>query len=257
MEAIIASIGGCCALTSSLGSVYIDRRNRSKEEDKDDKEDETNNKFHSIFNNIDFWIKSEIPNINYGEKFIQNFLIIRLNIIKKNLNILLNISNITNYDYTIRKLSELINGINDFEDIHNNKMYIDIPENFINKFNKWDNRSELILICYLKNVKFKNVNSLIYHFLNVYMSSLNSMINSLLSNLDLLMDNNKQIIARKRFKDIVSVIKEKTNLENNIKELLKNEKIFNFEKFLFRFDNKGIITYCSELTIEKFKYNTA
>lgn len=242
MEIIIASIGGACTLISSLGSIYLDRKyNRENEDISGD-----NIKFHNIISNINFWIKSEIPNTDYTHEYIQDFLILRLKLIKKNIKKFLNLDfKNMEYDYIVIKLSDMINGMNEYHDLQDVKNYPNISKIFIKNFNKWDNRSDLILMYYLKSIKFTTSNQLIYNFLNVYAASLNSMINSLLSNLDILIPNeniNKNILIRNRYKKLFTDFDNKTNINEMIKNILHSQ---HNDKFLFRFDERGIITYCS------------
>jgi hypothetical protein len=242
MEVVIAAIGGICTIFASVGAVVLDRRRN--------KEDEPNVKFHTIFNNINFWIKNEIPFTNYYHDYIHTFLIKRLKLIKKNIKKLINIDiKNTDYEYIVRKISELINGMNEFNDIQDTANYSNnIPDSFIKKFNKWDNRSDLIMIYYIKSIHFDSPEKLIYNFLNIYTASLNATINSLLSNLDILIDDvDSKSIIQDRFKKIVDDINKKTNLNDMIKSVLKDEKVYTYDKFLLRFNSNGIITYCSEL----------
>lgn len=243
MEVIIAAIGGICTVLSSIGSIYADRKlNRD-----DSNISEHSIKYHSIISAIDFWIKNEIPHTNYKYDYIRKFLIYRLTIIKKNIKKFLEIdTKYVEYEYLIMKLSDLLNGENEYDDLQNENKYPQIPVDFIKKFNKWDNRSELILMYYLKSIKFDNNYLLIYHFLNVYTAALNAMINSLLSNLDILVNENinKGTIIRDRYKKIFTDFNDKTNMDDMIKTVITNDD--EYKKFLFRFNDRGIITYCTE-----------
>jgi hypothetical protein len=252
MEVIIASIGGLCTLLSSIGSIYVDRKyNR----DSVDEIKEDNIRYHSIISNINFWIKNEIPHTDYKYDYIKTFLIFRLTIIKNNVKKFLEIdTKNVEYDYLIMKLSDLLNGENEYQDLQIGKEYPEIPIDFVKKFNKWDNRSELILMYYLKSIKFSSNYQLIYHFLNVYTAALNAMINSLLSNLDILVNEpiNKGVIIRDRYKKIFSDFHVKTNMDTMIKNVISNDK--EYENFLFRFNDRGIITYCTE-SVNILHYN--
>jgi hypothetical protein len=251
MEIIIASIGGACGLLSSIGSIYMDRKyNRERDVDITDQ-----NKYHTIISNINFWIKNEIPHTDYKFDYIRKFLIYRLTIIRNNIKKFLEIdAKNVEYDYLIMKLSDLLNGENEYQDLQNELRYPDIPSIFIKKFNKWDNRSELILMYYLKGVKFSDNYQLIYHFLKVYTAALNAMINSLLSNLDILVNENvnRGVLIRDRYNKIFTDFNEKTNMNSMIKTVITDDKEYN--NFLFRFNEKGIITYCTE-NVDILYYN--
>lgn len=243
MEVIIAVIGGVCTLASSLASVYADRKYQNH---KDEVNTEQGIKYHNVISNINFWIKSEIPNTDYGREYIEKFLVIRLTLVKENIKKFLDIdTKNAEYDYISMKLSDLLNGENEFKDLQLIHNYPGIPEDFVKKFNKWDNRSDLILMYYLKSITYDTNHQLIYHFLNVYTAALSAMINSLISNLDILVDGsvNKNVMIRNRFKKIFNDFNDKTNIDNVMKSVLNENE---YDKFLFRFNNKGIITYCSK-----------
>jgi hypothetical protein len=259
MEALIAGITVGGSLITSLISVYTDRRIR----DNDEYNINFNN--HNIFINIDFWIKNDINNSYYSatheNEAIQYFLITRLKIIKKNLKKLIE-NDYADKEYLIKKIMDMINGENEYIDIRDLSHYIEsnVSTEFINKFNIWDNRSNLILLYYLETINEKNVNNILYDFFNLYLSSLNSMLKTLIVDINLLVcknsDENNYIYKKinGRLKSVVLQIKEKLNIEKYIKELLKNENIFIFNNYLFHFDENGTIIYCSELFLNKTGY---
>ena len=118
---------------------------------------------------------------------------------------------------------------------------------------------------FLKKNTENNFN-ILYNFLDLYSSVIQSSIDSMISNLELLVPkdltyNNKNITIKKNIatlvlKEKLKKIRQKTNIDNFIKQLLINEQsnIYTYENFLFYFNNDSLVTFCSELCLVTMKY---
>lgn len=266
MEAIIAIITVGGGLFSSLGSVYIDRKFNRNNNDDDDIVD-TNLSYHEIFIYINTSIKNTIPYMYFGNELtnemVRSFLIQRFKSIEFNLKKLLEIEpeldKISN-DVVIKKITDMLNGLNEYRDIQDTNIYIDIPLKFIKNFNNWNNRCYSILLKYLQQNSFKQNNFILNNFFNIYLLILESMITNLMSNLYLLIDKNctyknkdlnykVENIPNLLLKRTMTKIRKETNMEDLISNILKKEKnkLFKEDKIMFCINNDFEIIYCNEL----------
>lgn len=266
MEAIIAIITVGGGLFSSLGSVYIDRKFNRNNDDDDDMVD-TNLSYHEIFIYINTSIKNTIPYMYFGNELtnemVRSFLIQRFKSIEFNLKKLLEIEpeldKISN-DVVIKKITDMLNGLNEYRDIQDTNIYIDIPLKFIKNFNNWNNRCYSILLKYLQQNSFKQNNFILNNFFNIYLLILESMITNLMSNLYLLIDKNctyknkdlnykVENIPNLLLKRTMTKIRKETNIEDLISNILKKEKnkLFKEDKIMFCINNDFEIIYCNEL----------
>lgn len=271
MEAIIAVITVGGGLISSLGSVYIDRKfNRKNDDDNDDENNnfiDINLSYHEIFNYLNTSIKNNIPYMYFGNELtnemVRSFLIQRFQNIHFNLKKLLEIEpeldKISN-DVVIKKITDMLNGLNEYKDIQDTSLYIDIPVKFIKNFNNWNNRCYIILLKYLQQNPFKQNNFILNNFFNIYLLILESMTTNIMSNLYLLIDKNctyknkdlnykVENIPNLLLKNTMTKIREETNIEDFISNILKKEKnkLFKEDNIIFCINNDFEIIYCSKL----------
>jgi hypothetical protein len=277
MEAIIAviTIGG--GLLSSLGSVYIDRKFRDGDDEEKINSNSSSNinlSYHEIFNYLNTSIKNNIPYMYFGNELtndmVRSYLIQRLNYVKINIKKLLEIESeldkISN-DIVVRKISDMLNGLNEYKDVQNSNLYEDIPIKFIKNFNNWNNRCYSILLKYLQQNIFIENKFILNNFFNVYLLVIESMINNIISNLYLIIEKdckykgydlnyNVKNVPNILLKRTMTKIRKETNIEEYINNILISEKnkLFKKKNLLFCINNDFEIIYCSILCIDRLNY---
>jgi len=268
MELLITGITVAGSIISSLGSIYFDRRiNRRNEESP---ENQINNDYlnHNIFNFLNIYIKKTLPYTFFGDDLINDmvhlFLLKRFEYIKKNLQLLFENQNYDNMpnDILIKKIINMITGMNNYIDINDPSLYNEIPVRFINNYNQWSSNYYIILTEYLQKQTFKTSNDIIINFLNIYNIIIETITEKLVHNLYLLIDdkciykgkqlnyniiNIPKIILGKR----LNMVNKEINLEDHIKKQINNQKnkLLKYKKLLFCTNNDFEIIYCTNLCI--------
>ena len=270
MEVIIATITVIGTIVSSFGSIYIDRRlNRNNE----DNEDNINIIYHEIFNYINTFVKNALPYMYFGNNITNEM--IRLFLKKRMEHVMYNLKKLIEIEHEIDKLlpevlikriTDMLNGLNEFKDVNDPSLYNDIPVKFINNFNNWNNRCYVLLSKYLQSNPFNSNKVLLNNFLNIYNMVIESMANNLMSNLYLLIDKdciykgkhlnyNINKVPNYLLTNTMNVLREKVDIEKYIDTLLIDEKnkLLNKKNLLFCINVDFEIIYCTQ-SCEKLNY---
>jgi hypothetical protein len=203
-------------------------------------------KYHDIFDKIDNWINSRIPNTCFGDKgrslVIADSLKIKLHTFKENLNLFVRNKNnfkCTAEEFHIMCTSLIFNSLSQSESIETSE---GIPDIYITKFRLWNHKTVLFTKNCVDNIcrsKYYSSNSeKMYAIMNMFTASIESTINDAERTLRFLNGELSGIIYK--------------GLEIDA-EKYDNNKISFVE--LFRYTKDGIITSMSHEGEDKLGYS--